>query len=80
MRLAEATRDPDDLYGDQTVAVIEVRVRRNGSMSVAGSINDEAYAVAMLQHAIDSVRDHNARKRLGERGGLLIAPKDTGIQ
>jgi hypothetical protein len=79
MYAREATRDPDDLYGDQTVAVIEVRIRRNGAMSVAGSINDEAYAVAMLQHAIDSVRDHNARKHLGERGGLLISAKDTGI-
>lgn len=73
----EATRNPDDLYGDETVAVIEVRVRRNGSMSVAGSINDEAYAIAMLQHAIDSVRDHNAMKRINT--GHLIMPKDTGL-
>ena len=79
MMFREATRDPDDLYGDQTVAVIEVRVRRNGAMSVAGSINDEHYAVTMLQHAIDAVRNHNAKRRLGERGGLLISPKDTGL-
>ena len=76
-RFAEATRDPDDLYGDATVAVIEVRLRRNGAMSVAGSINDERYAVTMLQHAIDSVRDHHARRLLGD--GLLIAARDTGI-
>lgn len=75
----EATRDPDDLHGDQTVAVIEVRVRRNGAMSVGGCINDESYAIAMLQHAIDSVRSYNARRRLGQPGGLIVPAEDTGL-
>lgn len=75
----EATRDPDDLHGDQTVAVIEIRVRRNGAMSVAGDINNEAYALAMLDNARDSIRNHNARRRIGERGGVIIPAKDTGL-
>lgn len=77
MSFREATRDPDDLHGDATSFVIEVRVRRNGAMSVAGMIEDEAYAVAMLQHAIDSVRDYHARKRLPS--GLVLPPSHVSL-
>ena len=45
------TQDPDDLYGDAPVARIEITCRRNGAMSVAGSIEDKHYALAMLDNA-----------------------------
>lgn len=64
-------RDPDDLYGDEKVAVIEIAVRRNGAMSVAGCINNLAYALAMLDQAKDTVRRHHARINAGQ---VLITP------
>src|SRR6516225_9000402 len=35
--MADATREPDDLYVDAPTYVLEIRVRRNGNMSVAGT-------------------------------------------
>jgi hypothetical protein len=70
--MKEASRDPDDLYGDSTVFLLEIRVRRNGSMSVAGDINNEQYALSILEAAKDSVRRHNARTRIADTG--LITP------
>lgn len=71
------SKDPDDLTGDEPVAIIRVAVRRNGSMSVEGCINDEAYALAMLDAARDSVRNHNARNRLQRPGGLILPANET---
>jgi len=69
--MAEATRDPDDLYGDATTFVLEIRVRRNGNMSVAGNIEDLAYAIACLDQAKDTVRSYHARQRPGQ---MIIVP------
>ena len=68
------SRDPDDLYGDTKICVIEIAVRRNGAMSVAGSINDLAYALAMLEAAKDSLRAHHARMR--SSAALITPTKD----
>ena len=76
MTSMSATIDPDDLYGDAVVAILEIKVRRNGSMSVAGSINDESYAIAMLDAAKDSVRSYNKR----HREALIIPAKDLDFQ
>ena len=73
-----SSRDPDDLHGDAPVAVLEIKVRRNGAMSVAGCIGDLPYALAMLDAAKDSVRNYHARRRI-ENGGLVIPAKDTGL-
>jgi len=71
------SRDPDDLYGETKVAVIEVSVRKNGSMSVIGAINDLAYALAMLDNAKDAVRRHHSRIDAGQR---IITPfEDTPL-
>lgn len=64
-------RDPDDLHGDTIVAYIKVSIRRNGSMSTEGSINDLPFALAMLDHAKDAVRQHHARLNSGK---VLITP------
>lgn len=71
------TRDPDD-PNDAVAAVLEIKVRCNGAMSVAGSINDEAYALAMLDAARDSIRAHNRRAR-GEQSALIVPAHDTGL-
>lgn len=68
----EASRDPDALFDDATVFLLEIRVRRNGNMSVAGDINNEKYALAVLDAAKDSVRRHSSRIS----SGLIIPAKD----
>lgn len=75
----EAARDPDDLYGEQTVFLLEIRCRRNGSMSVAGNINDEAYALSVLDKAKQTVKDHHARQTLRAGSPYIIPPKDSGL-
>lgn len=71
------SRDPDDLYGDTKVAVLEIAVRRNGAMSVAGCIGDLTYALAMLDQAKDSVRAHHARLNAGKT--LVVPAHDTPL-
>jgi len=70
-------RDPDDLHGDAVVFALEIKVRRNGAMSVAGSIFEEAYALAALDAAKQSIKDHNARRRLDQGGSVIVPPHDT---
>ena len=65
-------RDPDALYDDQIVAVLEIKIRRDGAMSVAGSIDDEQFALKMLDAAKDSVRSYHKRNR----SRLIIPPYD----
>lgn len=71
------TTDPDDPHGDAVIAVLEIKVRRNGAMSVAGSINDEVYALAMLDSARDSIKSHNARGR--KQTALILPAHDTAL-
>jgi hypothetical protein len=71
-------QDPDDLYGDAPVARIEITCRRNGAMSVAGSIEDLHYALAMLDNARDAVKSHHARKR-ASNGQVTVPPADLSL-
>jgi hypothetical protein len=71
-------RDNDDLHGDAVVAFIAIKVRRNGAMSVEGCIDEEAYALAMIDTARDTIRNHNQRKRING-GGLIIPAHDTAL-
>jgi hypothetical protein len=75
--MREATRDPDDLYDDATTFLIEIRVRRNGNMSVAGNIADEAYAIACLDQAKDTVRSYHARNRVGQT--IIVPGNDLAL-
>ena len=70
------SRDPDDLHGDTKVAVIEIACRRNGSMSIAGSINDLPYALAMLDNARDSLVAHHARQTQRGASQMITPAKD----
>ena len=58
----EHAQDPDHLYDDAVIAKIEICVRRNGAMSTAGSIEDLNYALSLLDHAKDAVRQYHAKK------------------
>lgn len=60
---------------------IEVKVvlHPNGALSVEGPIHDKRFCVAILQNAIDAVRNHGMRRELvvPERDVVvpLVAPK-----
>lgn len=73
------SKDIDDLYGEEKIFVLEIAVRRNGSMSVAGCINDEKYALAMLDNARDTIKRHNAKNKINAGGAVIIPAHDTGI-
>jgi len=76
---ASFAKDPDDLHGDDIVFSLRIDVRRNGAMSVAGNINHEAYALAVLDEARQSIKSHNSKTRIGEGGGLVIPSHDRGL-
>lgn len=75
--MREASRDPDDLHGDETVFFLEIRVRRNGAMSVGGHIHEEKYALAVLDAARQTIKNHNARAKLGAGHDIIVPAKDT---
>lgn len=72
-------RDPDELHGDTTVFEIVISIRRNGAMSVSGSINDHEYAKMVLASAMDSLDTYHARKRLGLGQGIIVPAHDTAL-
>lgn len=57
------------------VAYLQIDIRQSGALSIAGSINDEKYALNALQAAMDAVRSHHNPKR-----ELIIPGKDTGLE
>lgn len=68
------SRDPDDLYDDAPIARIEITCRRNGAMSVAGSIDNLQYALAVLDNARDAINQMHARRRASNGHGNIIVP------
>lgn len=48
-------------------------------MSVAGSINDEAFALYMLETAKSTVKEHHRSQHAGTRPMLLVPGYDTAI-
>lgn len=61
-----------DIRDEDVVAELRVVVLRSGAMGVMGCIGDETYAVACLEQAIQSVKDHH--KRLRGEGSMIITP------
>lgn len=77
LNLREATRDPDDLHGDSTVFMLEIRVRRNGAMSVAGDIHSHDYALSVLDAAKQTLKDSRARRAIAGGARLVVPAHDT---
>lgn len=69
----------DDLHGDTVVASIEIKLRRNGSMSVGGSITDETYARYLLDTARDTLTNYHIQRRLGNRSQIIVPAHDTAL-
>lgn len=75
--LREATRDADDLTGDSTVFLLEIRVRKNGAMSVAGDIHSREYALSVLDAARQTIMGFHARQKLAGGSELIVPANDT---
>jgi hypothetical protein len=73
------SQDPDDLYGDAPIARIEITCRRNGSMSVAGNIDNLTYALAILDNARDAIRSHHGRMQAAKQKPLIVPSMDLAL-
>ncbi len=71
-------RDPEDLHGDTVVAEIVIQMRRNGCMSVEGSINDHEFAKFILDTARETLDTYHARRLLGENP-IIVPAYDTAL-
>jgi hypothetical protein len=59
------------------IAEIRVKVARSGAMCVVGQINDEHYAIACLQQAIQAVKDYH--KRQNGQINILVPAYDSAL-
>lgn len=75
----DRSRDADDLHGDTVVAEIKIQMRRNGCMSVAGSITDEVYARHLLDTARETLTNYHIQRKLGNRSQLVVPAYDTSL-
>lgn len=78
-RFFKGNQDPDAVYDDAPVSQLILTCRRNGAMSVEGCIENEMYALAMLDNARDAVRNYNARKRIDAGLALTVPANDTPL-
>lgn len=76
----DLTKDSDALHDDAVTDYVLIAVRRNGAMSVEGCINNEPFALAMIDNARDTIKRHNARSRINGGGREIINPNDTGLR
>ena len=54
---------PTDAPRDgEPVTALVVKVYPNGALSVEGPVHDKAWCVAVLQNAVDAVRNHHRPK------------------
>lgn len=61
------------------VGVLQMKVRKNGGMSVAGDVDMGPYCLAMIANGKDTVRDHNARRRVEQGKAVILPGASTGL-
>jgi hypothetical protein len=69
------SQDPDALYDDAPIARIEITCRRNGALSVGGSIDNLEYALACLDNAKDALKTYHARRAQQ----IIVPSKDVAL-
>jgi hypothetical protein len=69
------SQDPDRLYDDAPIARIEITCRRDGALSVAGSIEHQEYALAILANAADAIRNYHTRRR----AQIIVPARDVSL-
>ena len=59
-------------------AAVEVKItlHNNGALSIAGPIHDQRWMIAVLENAIDAVRNHHMPK---SKQGLIIPDRDVVV-
>ena len=69
---------PTVVKPDDIVYAIQIKVRRNGNMSVGGTINDKALALQILDNGRDAVAAHH--NKIGSGATVYVPSRDTGIK
>lgn len=69
----------DDIHGETIVSVITIKMRRNGCMSVEGSITDENYAKHLLDTARSTLTNYHIQQKLGNRSPIIVPAYDTAL-
>lgn len=64
-----------EVENDIPIAQLQITIYKSGAMSVAGSIQDENFALSMVDAARDTIKSHHLR----QRGSLLIPASSTGL-
>lgn len=57
---------------DDTVAWVTVRMHAPGTISIQGTIGDPSFAISLLEHAIDAIRN-----QVRPRDELFIPSRDV---
>lgn len=70
-RLAAGTAAPVE-HPDDTVAFVTVRLHANGMLTTQGHVGDKAFAVALLENAIDAIRT-----RVRDSADLVVPARDV---
>jgi hypothetical protein len=62
--------------GNTVVAFLEIKMRRNGMMSIGGSITDEEYILKMIDTARVTLMENFQRNREGK---VIVPAYDTAL-
>lgn len=73
------SKDVDNDFGNTVVAEIKIQMRRNGMISVEGSITDEVYARFLLDTARDTLTNYHIQQRKGLRSPIIVPAYDTAM-
>ena len=65
---------------DDVVAFIAIKMRSGGAVSIEGHLGDEAFAVSLLEHAIDAVKSQHAQIRARPVGQILLPNRDVSAK
>lgn len=70
-RLAAGTAAPVE-HPDDTVAFVTVRLHANGMLTTQGHVGDKAFAVKLLENAIDAIKH-----RVRDSADILVPARDV---
>lgn len=66
----------EDEFGNTVVAFLEIKLRRNGMMSIGGSITDQEYVLKMIDTARATLVENFKREREGK---IIVPAYDTAL-
>lgn len=70
------SEDDHSDFGNTVVAFLEIKMRRNGMMSIGGSITDEEYVLKMIDTARATLVENFKRNREGK---IIVPAYDTAL-